>query len=165
VLTDEWPRISAISRGAGRRLPGERAAGLNPLPSFFWLLLLLAASPWRAEGQAAEPQTIRNVSVPGTTRDQEALLSRPMATSGWLMLDHGGTSAGAVDLFNVEAERRPRWLLPTAGAAAGGAFFTYLTYRACQEDECIFPVGPPLIGIALGALLGWGADAITRSKP
>jgi hypothetical protein len=139
---------------------------LNPLPPFFWLLLLLAASPWRAEGQAAEPQTFRNGSVPGTTRDQEALLSRSIATSGWLMLDHGGTSAGAVNLtLNVEAERRPRWLLPTAGAAAGGAFLTYLTYRACQEDECIFPVGPPLIGIALGALLGWGADAITRSKP
>jgi hypothetical protein len=59
---------------------------------------------------------------------------------------------------------RPRWLFPVVGAAVGGTVLTYVTIRACQGEDCIFPVGPPLIGIGLGALLGWGLDAITRSE-
>lgn len=156
--TGERPRIPAISRGAA--LHGGRAAAMKRLRSFFWVLLLLATSAWRAEGQAAEPRTgFRHLSVPRTTSGQEALLSHP-AASGWL--DDGGTPTRAADLFAAEAESRPRWVFPAAGAAAGGAFATYLTYQACRDAECSFPVGPPLVGLALGALLGWSADLLSR---
>jgi hypothetical protein len=132
------------------------------------LVLLLASTVWHAAGQAVEPRDgFLNMGASSTSWYQQDLMVLP-ATPGseHPMPDRVGYSP-SIDFAFAAAEenrRRSRWLFPAVGAAMGGAVFTYLTYRACQGEECIFPVGPPLIGIGLGALLGWGLDAITRSE-
>ena len=136
---------------------------MKPLRSFFWLLLLLATSAWRAEAQALEPRAgFPPARVPRAASAQEALLSDTTATSGWLLTDRGESSTRAVELSFAAREGRPRWVFPVVGAAVGGAAATYWTYRACQDEECIFPLGPPLIGLVAGALLGWSADLLSR---
>lgn len=118
------------------------------------LVLALSSAVWQASSQAVH----RGID-----------LRRPDALGAeWLQLDSLRPPSQLVperlplDLRVEENRSRPRWLFPAIGAVVGGAVFTYLTHRACQGEDCIFPVGPPLIGVGLGALLGWGADAITR---
>lgn len=127
------------------------------------LLILSLTLPGRsASGQAVEPgsgvQEVGEVSAEWTRKD---LLFPPASTPEPLTPGQERYALPAGLSAAVDAERRrPRWLFPATGAAVGGAVFTYLTYRACQGEDCIFPVGPPLIGIGLGAILGWGVEVI-----
>lgn len=126
------------------------------------LLALLLTSPLgRASGQAVEPGPgVQSLSAGGRWFQQDPLL---LPTGAWQerIAPGGATYVPSPDLASAEAKRgRPWWLLPASGAVVGGAAFTYLTYRACQREDCIFPVGTPLLGIGLGAILGFGIEAV-----
>lgn len=130
------------------------------------LVLLHATTMGHAASQVAERRDeFLNVGASSSSWYQQDLVVLP-ATPGSEHPSPGraGYSPGIEFAFAATEEnrRRSRWLYPAVGAVMGGAVFTYLTYRACQGEECIFPVGPPLIGIGLGALLGWGLDAVAR---
>lgn len=64
--------------------------------------------------------------------------------------------------LSMTPRKRSWWRFPLIGAVAGGLTFTYITYRECQKEDCIFPVGLPLVGVALGAAGGLVVEGIIR---
>jgi hypothetical protein len=63
---------------------------------------------------------------------------------------------------SMTSQKLSWWKYPLIGAVAGGLTFTYITYRECQKEDCIFPVGLPLVGVALGAAGGLAVEGIIR---
>jgi hypothetical protein len=52
------------------------------------------------------------------------------------------------------AAKRPWWAFPAAGLVAGGALGAFVSYRECQNDDCIGAGGLAIVGAGAGAIVG-----------
>lgn len=125
------------------------------------LLLLGAGSAKAAQGQQVE---LRDAVWPDTSNTLGVSLSWPEHRQAEFL----GQSRVAQESFFSPQEfemftrKRSWWMYPLIGAVVGGLTFTYITYRECQKEDCIFPIGLPLVGVALGATGGLAVEGIIR---
>lgn len=115
-------------------------------------LLVLAVSLLAGPGAAQQPAGPRISAA-----DFGSLRVKPGAglTS---TRDPAGVISGLATTREAGRRRAP-WLLPLAGAVAGGALMAGYASYACRDKECnLSPVPFVAAGVGLGGLLGWMID-------
>lgn len=125
------------------------------------LLLAGAGSAKAAQGQQIErahdarSDTFRTqrVELPWIDQEQASLLLHSRVAQ---------PDSFPLQELQMTAGKRSWWRYPLIGAVAGGLTFAYITHRECQKEDCIFPVGLPLVGVALGAAGGFAVEGIVR---
>lgn len=95
-------------------------------------------------------------SIPGLVASQTALPARTVIAQPAVDLRLAAPLAGTDARLRsrVAASRRPWWALPVGGAVVGGALGAFVTYRECQNDDCIGAGGLTIAGAGVGAIVG-----------